>query len=67
MGFAILHLKFALEGQESAQAGLRPAWPCAGYGPASYWNIWKKNQKQCALGIPCCCIPSGWASNGKNR
>jgi hypothetical protein len=34
MGFAILHLKFALEGQESPQAGLRPAWPCAGYGPA---------------------------------
>jgi hypothetical protein len=33
----------------------------------SYWNIWKKNQKQSALGIPCCCIPSGWASNGKNR
>jgi hypothetical protein len=33
MGFAILHLKFALEGQESPQAGLRPAWPCAGYGP----------------------------------
>jgi hypothetical protein len=40
MDFAILHLKFALKGQKSPQAGLRPAWPCAAYGPASVVTSW---------------------------
>jgi hypothetical protein len=41
MGFAILHLKFALEGQQSPQAGLGPAWPCAGYGPGADYQKWR--------------------------